>query len=79
MTPIEQLLQSLITLDVWVVVKWLLVLALGLYGVFAVVVVRQVQLMSRTLNGALELPLKLLAWLHMGVAVMVLLMAVVIL
>jgi hypothetical protein len=78
-TPVEQFLQSLITLNIWTVVKWLMVLGLGLYAVFAVVAVRQVQLMSRTINGALEWPIKVLAGVHLGIAVVLLLAAVVIL
>ena len=79
MTGFDQLLTYLQGVTVWVVVKWLMVLGLVLYGVFAVVVIRQVQLMSRTVNGALEWPLKLLAWAHLAVAGVALMAAIVIL
>lgn len=79
MSGFEQLLALLQGVTVWDGVKWLMVLGLGLYTVFAVVAVRQVQLMSRTINGALEWPIKLLAAVHLAVAVVVLLAAVVIL
>jgi len=75
----EQLLILLRGVTVWDGVKWLIVLGLGLYLVFAVVAVRQVQLMSRTINGALEWPIKLLATIHLAVAVVVLLAAIVVL
>ncbi|MBI4034951.1 MAG: hypothetical protein HY381_00960 [Candidatus Chisholmbacteria bacterium] len=79
MSGFDLLLVLLQGVTVWVVVKWLMVVALGLYGVFAVVVIRQVQLMSRTLNGALELPLRVIAYTHLGVAVAMLVLALVIL
>lgn len=46
---------------VWQVLKWAYVLAFGLYFIFSVVVFRQVQLMNRTLNGVLELPLRIVS------------------
>lgn len=79
MSGFDRLLLLLSGLSVWDGVKWLMVLGLGLYVVFAVVAVRQVQLMSRTINGALEWPIRLLATVHLAVAVVVLLAAVVIL
>ena len=79
MSGFEQLLILLRGVTVWDGVKWLIVLGLGLYLVFAVVAVRQVQLMSRTINVALEWPIKLLATIHLAVAVVVLLAAIVVL
>ena len=79
MSGFDRLLLVLPGMSVWLVAKGLMVIALILYLVFAVVVIRQVQLMSRTLNGALELPLKLLSYIHLGLAVLVMLMAVVLL
>lgn len=79
MSGFEQLLILLRGVTVWDGVKWLIVLGLGLYLVFAVVAVRQVQLMSRTINGALKWPIKLLATVHLAVAVVVLLAAIVVL
>jgi len=79
MTGFDQLLGLLGGVTVWDGVKWLMVLGLVLYGVFGVVVVRQVQLMSRTVNGALEWPLKMLAWAHLGVAGVALIAAIAIL
>lgn len=79
MTPIENFLQSLITLDVWGVVKVLILFGLGLYLVFALVVIRQVQLMSKSLNGSLDLPLRLIALVHLGLVIGVFLFALVVL
>jgi len=79
MTPIEKFLQSLLTLDVWGVVKVSILFGLGLYLVFAVVVIRQVQLMSKALNGSLDLPLRLIALIHLGMVIAVFLFALVVL
>ena len=79
MSGFDRLLTILPGVTIWIVAKWLMVAALGLYLVFAVVVIRQVQLMSRTLNGALELPIKLIGYVHLAIAVGVLVMALVIL
>ena len=79
MSGFEQMLVLLQGATVWTVVKWLMVVGLILYNVFAVVVMRQVSLMSRTVNGILELPLKLLSWVHLGLSLVALVVAIVIL
>ena len=79
MTPVEQLLQGILTLDVWGVVKFFVLFGLLLYIVFAVVVIRQVQLMSHSLNGTLDLPLRLIALIHLGLTVGVFLLALLVL
>lgn len=47
-------------IDIWQVVKWFYVLAFVVYFVFAIIVWRQIDLMVKTLNGSLYLPIKLL-------------------
>ncbi|OGY16080.1 MAG: hypothetical protein A2784_00155 [Candidatus Chisholmbacteria bacterium RIFCSPHIGHO2_01_FULL_48_12] len=79
MSGFDRLLLLLQGVTVWDGIKWLMVLGLGLYAVFAVVAVRQVQLMSRTIDGALKWQIKLLTLVHLGIAVGALMMAVVIL
>jgi hypothetical protein len=71
MTPIEQFFDQLLNIQVWSVVKVFILLALALYIVFAVVVIRQVKLMNRTLKGVFNLPISLIAWLHLGLALFV--------
>ena len=77
MTPFENLIQSLASaaIDGWFFVKLLFLLGFLLYIAFAVVVVRQVNLMIQTLDGVLNLPLKLIAWVHFGVALLVFFLA----
>ncbi|OGD62280.1 hypothetical protein A2160_00605 [Candidatus Beckwithbacteria bacterium RBG_13_42_9] len=79
MTPFEQLLQSLFTADVWGLVKLAVLLFMGVYLVFAIVIVRQIKLMINVLDGNLNLPLRLLALAHLVFAGLVFLMALTIL
>jgi hypothetical protein len=59
----------------WVVAKIAVILLMGLYLVFATVIVRQVHLMTKTLEIGLESPLRLVALLHLIFAVIVFLVA----
>ena len=81
MTPFEQLVQFLtsVSTNPWVLIKPLFLVAFLLYIAFAVVVVRQVKMMRQTLNGILDLPLKLISLVHLGVAVFVFILALIVL
>lgn len=57
-------------LSVWLLGKLFALLAFAIYVVFAAVVVRQVYLMTKTIAVGFELPIKLIAWIHLGVAVL---------
>ena len=72
-------LQDLFNLDVWTLLKWPFLLLFLLYLAFAFIVVRQVGLMSRTLNGVLDTQLKLITWLHLLVSLFVFALALIIL
>ena len=71
--------QDLLNLDVWTILKWPFLLLFLLYLAFAFIVVRQVGVMSRTLNGVLDTQLKLIAWLHLLVSLSVFVLALLIL
>ncbi len=71
MTPFEKLIEYLTTLSFnfnWVF-KALLLLGMFFYLAFGVIVIRQVNLMARTLNGAFDLPIKVIAWIHLGLII----------
>ena len=55
--------------EIWLVVRYMFLLGLGLYLVFALVIVRQVGLMTKTLAVGFEFPIKVLAYLHLIAAV----------
>lgn len=59
--------------------KTIVVLGLIVYTLFAGIVVRQEQLMSRTFEGASEPVIRLLAYIHLVAAVVVLLFGIVLL
>lgn len=75
----DQLLAFLLGINIWSLVKVLFLVALLIYIAFAIIVVRQVNLMRETLNGVLDWPLRIIAWIHLGMAVGVFLLALVIL
>lgn len=79
MTPFEQVLINVFQVDLWGVAKLAVLLFLGIYIVFAFIVVRQVRLMTSVLNGSIDLPLRAIALAHLAIAVMVFLMALTVL
>lgn len=66
-------------ISIWVIAKIFAIFGLVLYLVFALVVVRQVKLMTDTLEVGFELPIRILAYAHLIFAILVLLAAFVIL
>lgn len=81
MTPFEQFIQNLINtpFNFWILIKILFVIGFGLYLTFAAIVIRQVKIMSEVVEGLSVWPLRLFAWIHLGVAVFVLLLSLTIL
>lgn len=75
-TPFERWLELFLTIHIWDVAKLLVIFGLLLYIGFAIVVIRQVNLMSQTLNGAFDLSIKTAAWIHFLLAVAVFLLAI---
>ncbi len=66
-------------IDVWEIAKWFYVGGFGLYLLFSLVVWRQIQLMSKTLNGTLQTPIKAIGSGLVVMAVVAVCLAVVIL
>lgn len=71
MTPFEKLIEYLanfsFSLD-WIF-KVPLLLGMLFYLAFGVIVVRQVGLMSKTLEGPFNIPIKVVAWIHLGMII----------
>jgi len=59
-----------------IIVKYFIITFLVLYVIFALVVVRQVHLMTQTLDVGFETPIKLLSFIHLALAVAVILFAI---
>lgn len=69
----------LTSISIWGVAKLLVLVALGIYLVFAVVVVRQVYAMVKVVSSELDSVIKIIAWLHLILALLVVFLAVVVL
>lgn len=46
--------------DIWEIAKWFYVLGFVVYFVFSIIAWRQIDLMSKSLNGSLQIPIKLI-------------------
>ncbi|MFC1727097.1 DUF5657 family protein [Patescibacteria group bacterium] len=66
-------------LSPWIFIKILFLIGLTLYLAFAGMVVRQVNLMTRTLQGGYDRTLKLVSWAHLIVALGIFLLSLIIL
>lgn len=56
-------------IDIWNIAKYPVLFALALYIVFAIVIVRQVRIMTDTLEVGFEFQIKIIAWGHLFFAV----------
>lgn len=64
---------------VWVLLKILFLLGAFLYILFAVIMMRQVRMMIETLHGGMQLPIRVLAVMHLLLAIGVFLLALIVL
>ncbi len=62
--------------EVLLLLKLAYILGLSMYLVFAVVMVRQVEMMVSALKGLLHLPVRLVAWIHLILVVVILISVV---
>ena len=70
---------DVIAKDPWIIAKPFFLVGFLVYTAFAIIVVRQVKLMSQTLNGLLYTPLRLISLIHLGVAIGVFILTLLIL
>ncbi len=79
LNPVSQLLANP-NLVLWLVVKILFVIGLALYLVFPILVLRQIKAFERILGFyVFDLPLRVIAWVYLIVAVLAFLLALIIL
>jgi hypothetical protein len=69
----------IIGIQIWVIIKILSIVLLGMYLIFSLVLLRQVKLMTDTLKIGFESTARLLAFAHLTFAVFVFLTAIIIL
>lgn len=73
------MINPIVGISIWLVVKVAALILLGLYLVFALVVVRQIKLMTSTLTLGFEIPIIFLGYIHLAFAILVFLSALFIL
>lgn len=61
------------------VIKWMLIVGLLMYSIFAVVIVRQVKVMNEAFESELNTWFQILSWLHLSMALLLLIIAIIIL
>ncbi len=67
-------------LILWLVVKILFVIGLGLYLAFPLLVLRQLKAFDHILGfSVFDLPIKVIAWVHLAIAIFVFLLSLIIL
>jgi len=64
---------------IWTVIKWMVVLGLLIYTVFAAVVIKQVSIMSETIEDPANGIVKLFSWGHLALAIFVTVMVILVL
>jgi hypothetical protein len=64
---------------IWVAVKIFFLIGLGVYLIFALVVIKQAQIMTESVKMQFEIPIKLLALIHFVFAVGVFIFALIVL
>ena len=69
----------ILNISILEIVRVMFLFAIGLYVLFSIIIVRQVQLMTDTLNVGLEAPVRVLAVIHLVVSLGVFVLALVIL
>ena len=79
MTNFDQLLTLILSIQIWGIAKLIVSLALLLYIIFALIIVRQVGLMAKTLIVPIDLLIKIVAWIHLSLAILVFLLALIVL
>lgn len=71
----EDIFNFILTITIWHVFKIFILIALLIYMVYAFVVIRQVKIMTITFETGLEVPLRLISWLHLGLVIFIFLIA----
>jgi len=71
------LMKGLVGGGPWMLVKGMFVLGLFVYLMFALIIVRQSQIMNETIEGRYNQVVRLGSWLHFGLTLFILVMAVI--
>jgi hypothetical protein len=61
----QDIFNFLTTITVWHLLKIFILMALLVYLVFSILVLRQVKIMTETFKTGFELPLRIISWVHL--------------
>jgi len=75
----ENFFESVFNISIWIVAKWLVEIALLVYLVFAVIVVRQVYMMTEVVKEKFNWIVKIISWIHLLFAILVIFLSLAIL
>jgi hypothetical protein len=75
----EAFFESVFKVSIWTVAKWLVEIALFVYLIFAIIVVRQVYMMTETVKEKFNWIIKIISWIHLLFAILVILISLLIL
>jgi hypothetical protein len=64
-------IDPIFSFNIWLIVKWFYMIAFILYTLFALVIVRQVSLMTQTVNEGMNLPVKTFSYLHLLISIII--------
>lgn len=78
-TKLTKLMQDLVAGGPWIFVKVMFLAGLFVYLMFGIIIVRQSQLMNETIEAKHNEIVKLMAWMHLGLTIFILFVAVVML
>jgi hypothetical protein len=67
----------IIGVSVWLIIKVLVLIGLGIYAIFALVVLRQIQLMTDTLEVGFETPVRMLGVAHFAFSLLIFVLALI--
>ena len=73
---IESFLENFLGVSIWSVVKVFFLFALFVYFLFALIVVRQVYLMTQVVSGKIDWLIKIIGWLHLFLTIGVILLII---
>jgi hypothetical protein len=75
MISFSQIFENFLGISVWELARWLVLFALFVYFLFAMIVVRQVYLMTEVVSGKIDWLIKIIAWLHLVLAIGIIFLA----
>ncbi len=75
----QDILDFVVKITIWHVLKFFILLALVVYLFFAIVVLRQVKIMTKTFETGFELPLRIISWIHLILVCILIIIGLVIL